>query len=126
MMSNNIDPNALGISFSRKRREISIYRSTIEALGRPCFVRFLFNMEKGRLALQSCEEEELESFVVPPFDDNEWEFLIYSENLIRIIWQRFGWDKNARYHCNGTSYPEYNLVEFDLKQAEIMEAEASD
>ena len=39
----------------------------------------------------------------------------------RIIWKVCDWSENATYRIAETHYPEYNLVEFDLKQAAVVQ-----
>lgn len=38
-----------------------------------------------------------------------------------MIWKVCDWSENATYRIAGTHYPEYNLVEFDLKQAVVVQ-----
>ncbi|MCD7825927.1 MAG: hypothetical protein LUH14_08205, partial [Clostridiaceae bacterium] len=68
-----------GISFSKKRGEIMVFRSTIQALSEPVYIRFLMNMEKGCLAVQACERKTVDCFKVPTYDPKDWTFRIYSE-----------------------------------------------
>lgn len=114
------EPVAPGISFSRRRGEIVIFHSTVKALGEPCFIRFLLNTKKGRLAIQNCSEQTLESFVVPKYNANDWYFSIFSEPMLRIIWRRLGWERERTYRCFGVHYKQFDLVEFDLHNAEII------
>ncbi len=111
---------APGISFSLRRGEILIHHSTIQALGNPCFIRFLLNREKGTLAIQRSDNQTIESFLVPSDGPGDWDFRIYSEPLLKILWQQCDWDQDKTYRCYGSLYSEYNIVEFDLQNAEIV------
>lgn len=41
--------------------------------------------------------------------------------MLRIIWRVCEWNENDTYRIAGTHYPEYNLVEFNLNQARIVQ-----
>lgn len=41
--------------------------------------------------------------------------------MLRMIWKVCGWNENDTYRAAGTHYPEYNLVEFDLNQVDIVQ-----
>ena len=41
--------------------------------------------------------------------------------MLRMIWKVCGWNETDTYRAAGTHYPEYNLVEFDLNQADIVQ-----
>lgn len=43
-----------------------------------------------------------------------------------MIWKVCDWSENATYRIAGTHYPEYNLVEFDLKQAVVVQVGESE
>lgn len=118
MQENKKETLVPGISFSKKRGEIMVFRSTIQALSEPVYIRFLMNMEKGCLAVQACERKTVDCFKVPIYDPKEWTFRIYSDAMQRLLWMRCGWENNYTYRVNGILHPEYNLVEFDLNTAE--------
>ncbi|MCD8109531.1 MAG: hypothetical protein LUE14_05465 [Clostridiales bacterium] len=124
MQENNRENIVPGISFSKKRGEIIIFRSTIQALSEPEYIRFLMNMEKGCLAVQACKKKSVDCFKVPAYDPKDWVFRIYSDAMQRMLWTRCGWEGNLTYRANGVLHPEYCLVEFDLNAAEsIADAE---
>lgn len=41
--------------------------------------------------------------------------------MLRMIWKVCGWNENDTYRAAGIHYPEYNLVEFNLNQADIVQ-----
>lgn len=46
--------------------------------------------------------------------------------MLRMIWKVCGWNETDTYRAAGTHYPEYNLVEFDLKQAVVVQVGESE
>jgi hypothetical protein len=122
LMQENTRPTP-GISLSSKWRSVRIFHATIVALGEPKYIRFLFNPEKNRLAVQSCKRKAAESFRVPEHNPEDWDFKISSLSMTQMIWKSCGWDGDQNYRIMGTLYEEYDLVEFDLKQAEVISAE---
>lgn len=109
-----------GVSLCKKSRRIRIFHSTIKELDNPKYIRFLFNPKKKALVVQSCREKEPECFRVPKYYPENWEFTIYSVSMLNIIWKVCDWDENKTYRSVGIHYPEHELVEFDLEQAEVL------
>lgn len=118
MQENNAEKVVPGISFSKKQGMIMIFRSTIQALSEPDYIRFLMNMEKGCFAVQACDKKTLDCFRVPAYDPKDWTFRIYSDMMQRMLWTRCGWEDEYTYRVSGVLHSEYNLVEFDLNTAE--------
>ena len=110
-----------GISLCQKWGKIRIFHSTIVALGEPKYIRFLFNPEKRGLVVQAYARKEAECFRVPKYNPKDWDFKICSIQMLRIIWRVCEWNENDTYRIAGTHYPEYNLVEFNLNQARIVQ-----
>lgn len=75
-----------GISLCQKWGKIRIFHSTIVALGEPRYIRFLFNLEMKKLAVQACARKEAECFCVPKYDPENWEFKI---STVRYNAKRF-------------------------------------
>lgn len=121
MQENNIA--IPGISLCPKWGKIRIFHSTIVALGEPRYIRFLFNLEKKRLAVQACVRKEAECFRVPKYNPENWEFKISSVPMLKMIWKTCDWDMEKTYRLVGIIHPEHNLVEFDMKQAKAQTAE---
>lgn len=113
----------VGVSLCKKWGTIRIFRSTIFELGQPKYIRFLFNPQKEKLAVQSCEKKELECFRVPKNNVENWDFRINSLSMLTMIWKTCGWNDEKTYRLKGISYPEYNLIEFNLKQAKELETD---
>ncbi len=107
-----------GISFSKKRGEILVFRSTIQALAESGYIRFLMNMGKVCLAVQACDKKTLDCFKVPEYDPKDWAFRIYSDVMNRMLWKRCSWSSDCTYRVSGIYYLEHHIVEFDLAAAE--------
>ena len=112
-----------GISLCQKWGKIRIFHSTIVALGEPKYIRFLFNPEKRGLVVQACARKEAECFRVPKYNPENWEFKISSVPMLRMIWKTCEWDTEKTYRFTGICHSEYNLVEFDMKQATVLTVE---
>ncbi len=126
MQENNAEKVVPGISFSKKQGMIMIFRSTIQALSEPDYIRFLMNMEKGCLAVHACDKKTLDCFRGPAYDPKDWTFRIYSDMMQRMLWTRCGWEDDYTYRVSGVQHPEHNLVEFDLNTAErVAESQAA-
>lgn len=112
-----------GISLSMKRARILIYQATIKAIGEPDYIRFLFNPERKRLAIQACEYSETDSFRVPSNFGYDREFEITSTQMQKLIGKSCGWARDKTYRIFGVVHSEYALVEFDLEQAVLINEE---
>lgn len=109
--------NITGVSLCNKAGRIRIFHSTIKRLGEPKYIRFLFNPEKQLFAVQASDRKDSECFYVPKCSENDWNFVINSIPMLRIIWKVCKWDEEKSYRISGTYHAECNLVVFDLKQA---------
>ena len=109
-----------GISFSQKSYKIHIHRSTILALNSPRYIRFLFNPTRKKFAVQACKEKVPESFKVPKYDPETWDFVVSSYSLVNMVAQCCQWEKDKTYRIHGSAVPDQELVEFDLNDAYII------
>jgi hypothetical protein len=108
-----------GVSFSYKRSRVLVFLSTLQVLNNPSCVRFLFNPCEKKLAIQECEYNEKDSFVVPKYEKSEeWKtYEISSISMIEMLWECCEWTKNRTYRIFGEYYPGYRLVEFKMSDA---------
>ena len=83
----------LGLTFNVEDGRITIFRSTLEALGWPTHYRFLYNREAKQVS-NSCE--------------------IKCVALVRMIYRDMRWNRNNTYRLEGKSIPRQQLVSFDL------------
>ena len=108
----------LGLSFNIRRGRMLIYHSTLRALGEPEYIRFLFNNRDKRIAVQSCEAIDRDSFRVPKFIPGEkFQFDISSSPFLSVIYKACHWNYNESYLVYGERYMTNHLVDFDLKTA---------
>lgn len=109
-----------GVSLCKKSGKIRIFHSTIKELEHPKYIRFLFNPDRKTFVIQSCKDKVPESFLVPKYTPDNWDFVVHSTPMLGGIWKVCGWDDDETYRIDGIYYAEHNLVEFDLKQAEML------
>lgn len=112
-----------GISLCKKSGKIRIFHSTVKELGNPKYIRFLLNPEKKTFVIQSCKNKVPESILVPKYAPDNWDFVVHSMTMLKGIWTICGWDDEETYRMDGICFPEHKLVEFDLKQAEMLNCE---
>lgn len=112
MEQNNRITTSLGMSLNKKYGKIHIYHNTIQALAEPKHVRFLFNPEAKKLAVQATKRKQAECFKVPQYIPDKWEFRLSSTPMINMVWKCCGWDMEKTYRLTGELHEEYGLVEF--------------
>lgn len=61
--------------------------------------------------------------MVPKYTPDNWDFVVHSMIMLRGIWKICGWDEKETYRMDGIFFPEHDLVEFDLKQAEMLKCD---
>lgn len=66
------------------------------------------------------QKKEPECFHVPKYNSENWEFAIHSIPMLRMIWKVCEWKEDKTYRSDGMHYADHELVEFDLKRAEIL------
>ena len=117
-MDENAVGNRLGLSFNIRRGRMLIYHSTIRALGDPEYIRFLFNNRDKKIAVQSCEAIDRDSFRVPkPMPGDKFQFDISSSPFLSVVYKTCHWSHEESFLTYGESFPTNHLVEFDLKTA---------
>lgn len=108
----------LGLSFNIRRGRMLVYHSTIRAIGEPEYIRFLFNNRDKKIAVQSCEAIDRDSFRVPKYIPGEkFQFDITNSPFLSVLYKACHWDYDESYLVYGERYPMNHLVEFDLKTA---------
>lgn len=113
--------NQAGVSFSLKWGKVLIFHATILLLKEPKYVRFLFNPQEKRLAIQCCDKKVPEAFAVPKYNPDNWEFVIKSMEMMRMIYRCCNWNDEKTYRAYGAYYEKYNLVEYELNSAGVIE-----
>jgi hypothetical protein len=108
-----------GISFSQKSGRVTIFRSTLAAIGYPEFYRFLYNPDAHMLAIEPCEMDAPGSYALVMSGNKSDDYRVVSVDFVRMIFRDSDWDGRKRYRVSGTAYPGDRIVEFNLKEAEI-------
>lgn len=120
--------NYLGVSFSKKRGQVRIFRATIKALKKPEYIRFLFNRKELAFAIQVCEPVDQDFIKVPElFECSAEMFRVNTLGFINVIYEKMGWNPEGTYRIRGVLVERYRLVLFYLEDAEeISDAEFED
>ena len=103
----------LGLTFNVEDGRITIFRSTLEALGWPTRYRFLYNREAKQVAVQNCTAEDAGAHKTPKLTvSNSCEIKCVA--LVRMIYRDMRWNRDNTYRLEGKSIPRQQLVSFDL------------
>lgn len=114
MIWDNADP---GISFSIRSGRITVFKTTLEAMGYPEYFHFLFSPEYLFFGVEPCGINDggahslLDAMTREHFD-------IKCMDLTRFVYKTCGWGKKLTYRVPGAQYePDSQLVCFDLRRA---------
>ena len=106
----------LGVTFNSEEGRITIFRSTLEALGWPTHYRFLYNWMMGQIAVQACRAEDAGAHRVTRLNEtNSCEIKCVA--FSRMIYQNAHWNMKRSYRLVGKSFPEQSLVSFSIAGA---------
>lgn len=110
----------LGLTFNVEDGRITIFRSTLEALGWPTHYRFLYNREAKQVAVQNCTAEDAGAHKTPKLTvSNSCEIKCVA--LVRMIYRDMRWNRDNTYRLEGKSIPRQQLVSFDLDTPFLVE-----
>ena len=107
------------ISFNYRADTVRIYKDTIKALGNPKYVRFMINPDYKRLYIQGSDTRDKNTLPVPEKGDR-YCFVLHGRYFIRKISLLAGWSLDNSYVVNGTFLAEFNLVQYDLEDAMLI------
>lgn len=106
----------LGVTFNADEGRITIFRSTLEALGWPTHYRFLYNRKLGQIAVQACRSEDAGAHRVTRLNEtNSCEIKCVA--FSRMIYRDAHWNMKRSYRLAGKSFPEQSLVSFSITGA---------
>ncbi len=106
-----------GISFSIKSGRITIFKTTLEAMGYPEYFHFRFSPEDLMFGVEPCHIDDGGSHRLPDELARE-HFDIKCKALVRFVYQTCGWSKQLTYRIPGEKYADDGrLVVFDLRRA---------
>lgn len=106
----------LGMTFNADEGRITIFRSTLEALGWPSHYRFLYNREKKQIVVQACDAATSGSHRVTKMNESnscEIKCMAFS----RMIYQDARWSFQRSYRLTGKSFANQKLVSFSIRDA---------
>ena len=110
----------LGLTFNAVDGRITIFRSTLEALGWPTHYRFLYNREARQMAVQNCTAEDAGSHKTPKLNaSNSCEIKCMA--LVKMIYRDMRWERKNTYRLEGKNIPGQQLVSFDLDAPFLVE-----
>lgn len=106
----------LGVTFNAEEGRITIFRSTLEALGWPTHYRFLYNRKMGQIAVQACKAEDAGAHRVTKLNEtNSCEIKCVA--FSRMIYRDAHWSMKRSYRLVGRLFSEQNLVSFPVSDA---------
>ena len=104
------------ISLNVDEGRITIFRSTLEALGWPSHYRFLYNPQMNQIAVQVCSAADAGAHRVGKL--NEFSSCeIKCVAFVRMVYKNAKWDKRRSYRMIGNPFPEQRLVSFQIQEA---------
>lgn len=106
----------LGISFSVAYGRITVFKTTLKAIGLPQYFRFLLDPENGKLAVEKCSYKSSGAHQLPE-DTSHDGYELKSMDMVRFIYQTCGWDMKSTYRIRGIAVPDRDMVVFDLTTA---------
>ena len=111
------DNSVPGISFNVDSGRITIFKTTLKAMGYPEFFHFLFSPEDLVFGIEPCHIDDGGAKRLPDNLSRD-HYDIKSKDLVRFVFQSCGWKKKLTYRVPGMlSAPDSHRVYFDLRQA---------
>lgn len=105
-----------GVSFKLSKGRITIFKTTLDTLGRPEYFQFMFSPEEKMFAIQACEMDDDGAHRMPQITSRDY-IEITSVALVRFVYRTCGWKEKYTYRIPGIAYQEQRLVSFDLLKA---------
>ena len=106
-----------GISFNIDSGRITIFKTTLKAIGYPEYFHFLFSPEDRVFGIEPCKIDDGGAYRLPdelPRDHHD----LKSKDLVRFVYQTCGWKKKVTYRIPGEQItPDSSMVFFDLDRA---------
>ena len=106
---------AKGLTFDPFKGRIMLYKSTVEALGSPEYIRFLFNPLKKRFAVQVCSIKDDGAERMPKLGEGD-NCYICCVALVRYVFNACNWNSKYTHRVEGVPYPDEKLIDYDLTQ----------
>ena len=111
------DYSVPGISFNVDSGRITIFKTTLVAMGYPEDFHFLFSPEDLAFGIEPCNIDDAGANRLPDTLSRD-HYDIKSKDLVRFVFQSCGWKKKLTYRVPGMRLaPDSHKVYFDLRQA---------
>jgi hypothetical protein len=106
-----------GISFNINSGRITIFKTTLVAMGFPEFFHFLFSPEDRIFGIEPCGIDDGGAYRFPDVITREhYDFKCI--DLVRFVYQTCGWKKKLTYRIPGERLaPDSRTILFDLQNA---------
>lgn len=113
------DYSVPGISFCEKSGRVTIFKTTLDAMGYPEFYRFLYNADAKKLAVEPCAMNAPGAYALVNVKKDET-YDVSSMDFVRMMYRENGWNARISYRIAGVAYPGDRAVEFDLTKALVI------
>lgn len=111
------DFKAPGISFNLDSGRITIFKTTLKAIGYPEFFHFLFSPEDLLFGIEPCGIDDGGAYRLPENVKDDHHDL-KTKDLVRFVYQTCGWKKELTHRIPGElAAPDSHTVYFDLQKA---------
>ncbi len=110
------DYSVPGISFCEKSGRVTIFKTTLDAIGYPEFYRFLYNADHRKLAIEPCEIDSPGAYALVNVKKDKT-YDVSSVDFVRMMYRENRWDRRISYRIAGIAYSKERAVEFDLTKA---------
>ena len=111
------DFKAPGISFNLDSGRITIFKTTLKAIGYPEYFHFLFSPEDLLFGIEPCGIDDGGAYRLPENIKDDHHDL-KTKNLVRFVYQTCGWKKELTHRIPGElALPDSHTVYFDLRKA---------
>ena len=105
------------VSFNLDSGRITIFKTTLKAIGYPEFFHFLFSPEDRVFGIEPCRIDDGGAYRLPEnikYDHHD----LKSKDLVRFVYQTCGWKKKLTYRIPGEQITtDSHTVYFDLRKA---------
>lgn len=106
-----------GISFNIDSGRITIFKTTLKAMGYPEYYHFLFSPEDLVFGIEPCEINDGGANRLPDVISRD-HYSLKTKDLVRFVYQTCGWQKKVTYRVPGVRpAPDSRTVYFDLRKA---------
>ena len=105
------------MSISLQYGRIQVYDSTLAAIGKPEYFKFLFDERRNKIALMACSMDDEGSFKSHKTKRGS-ESYIHCTYFVSYLYDRYGWDNSASYILSGKIKNKF--VEFMISDAVML------